>query len=819
MISLKEIKLDYYCHNCKDFKININWLHLEYCGGSNFMINEKGIITCCKCQKKCNILDCKWKCSYCGFEDCGNIHGLPKMFDTYKDKKEELLFILKIADQIKEQCLQRNEQSNKGTFKMSTKEEREIHLFNYGNDDILNYGIKFRTTCPVENCKAPKKDKIIHWKHKPSCGGDILLYKEGKFGCSNCSFSKLFKEYKLKCESCSSLPDSNFQISHALEAIAQYPSSQNLDIFADELMKCLDKQLNVDLTEIDFSSRCPVEECLNNEHEHHWNHECGARIFLNLKGEIICKSCNKKWLFKDYLFNCPNHKEKKPSLIATIKVLSALISQQTYKRNQVFFMEAFKEISKQFQIESLKDEIKAIKFETVCPIEQCYKKTTRYSWKHPVCNEELLLTNEGKLKCLKCNAVILFCDFPFKCEDHNHKPCGIEGAIDSIDSIVIPSQNKEASDNFIIKLTDAIIKQFERNPRVNEIDFISSCPNVNCIRHNTLFNWEHDCGGKFKLTCKGTVRCDKCNFSTMYVDFPEQFCICHCKNKDLTADGITKALCQMNLSLNHPIEKKFTLNVVDVLKDVVEQLDINQKNPNINITNNNDDSLIINNDTIYFVFPCPFPTCQTKNKIHQFLHPSCGGKVILRKKDWKLECEKCDCIIPIEDFQFSCGQNQKKKITSCSDIIKSEDVLFNYFQNSNMKTILSEFKKTLQKSIDARTKSKQENAIAMKMILYIAPCPVRTCLNSKSYMKFNHYNNKKKCGLFFITVDGYLNCNVCNVKLKYANFPFRCEAHVSQPPCLEGALRSIDCLESKDRDNTNKEFYKLLKENLRKQFA
>ena len=696
----REIKLDYCCHNCKKC---IHWLHTEYCAESSLMINEKGIVSCAKCKKTCNILDCKWKCIFCGIENYGNIHGLQQMFKT--DKKEDITFTLKIVDQVKEQFVKRNEQSERGTFELSAAEKKEIQLFNYGLDDELTCGIKFRSTCPVQSCKEP--DKINDWKHKPGCGGDILLYKSGNFGCSNCNFSKKFEEYKLKCESCSSLPAANFQISHVLEAISKYPQSKNLDKFSVKVITYITQRLNLDLKEIVFSSRCPVEKCSNNRVEYPWIHnskECGERVFLNLKGEIYCKTCHQTWLFKDFLFNCSEHKAEKPSLIPTLNVLYELISQQTLTRNKIFFMEVLKKISKQFKIESLSEEIKEIKFETVCPIEQCSKKSTRYTWKHPICGKELLLTNEGKLRCKNCEAVMLFCDFPFKCEDHKSKLCTIKGAIDSIKSIKIPSTNKEAYNNFIIKLSDAIINQFENNPRVNEIDFIAPCPNVNCLKHCILFNWEHiDCGGQFKLTDKGVVRCEKCNFSSVYVDFPEQCCDCHCYSKDLTDNGTKKALCQINYT--HLTEIKF---ISEIQKTVTSQLSISKEelfNKLINITND-DNSFIINNVQIYFVFPCPFLPCKKDNKIHLFLHPSCGGKLILRKKDWTLLCERCESIIPIEDFEFTCRKNPKKKIASYADINKAVDVLLNHFKAPYVKKVITEFRKTLKKSIDERNKKK-----------------------------------------------------------------------------------------------------------------
>ena len=482
MDTLTEMKLDYRCHRCKKC---IQWLHKEYCAESSLMINKEGIVRCINinCQKKCNILDCEWECIDCVIKEYGNINGMQNMIDHAKGKENELHFISQLLPSIKDQFLQRDEQLKRGTFELSAREKKEIQLFNYGIDSEFNCGIKFRSTFPVEECKEP--DEINDWKHEPGCGGDILLYKDGKFGCSNCDFSKLFEEYELKCKSCSSSSASNLQISHALEAISQYPSSKNLDNFAEELINCLNQRIIEDLKEIVFSSQCPVKECSNNKDKYPWTHAvCGERVFLILEGNIKCKSCDQTWLFKDFPFNCPKHSAKNPSLITTIKVLSALISQEIFTWKRIFLMEVFKKISEQFNIADLSEEIKVIKFETICPIEQCSKKNTRYTWKHPICGKELLLTNEGKIKCQNCKAEMLFCDFPFKCEDHNSKLCSIKGATRCLDSIIKPSTNKEASNTFIVELTMAVMTQFEKNPRVNEIDFIAPCPNVNFILFN-----------------------------------------------------------------------------------------------------------------------------------------------------------------------------------------------------------------------------------------------------------------------------------------------------------------------------------------------
>jgi hypothetical protein len=171
----------------------------------------------------------------------------------------------------------------------------------------------------------------------------------------------------------------------------------------------------------------------------------------------------------------------------------------------------------------------------------------------------------------------------------------------------------------------------------------------------------------------------------------------------LTVNGINKALCQINSNYTHPIEIKFISEI-----QIMSQLTISKKEPFSKFDNvtKNDNSLIINNDIIYFVFPCPFPGCKWDNKIHLFLHSSCGGRLVLRKKDWTLLCEKCEIIIPIEDFEFSCGQNLKKKITSYADINKAVDFLLNYFKDPNVKKVITEFRKTLKKSIDERNKKK-----------------------------------------------------------------------------------------------------------------
>ena len=122
------------------------------------------------------------------------------------------------------------------------------------------------------------------------------------------------------------------------------------------------------------------------------------------------------------------------------------------------------------------------------------------------------------------------------------------------------------------------------------------------------------------------------------------------------------------------------------------------------------------------------------------------------------------------------------------------------------------------KPIDNKNKNKQKNTTPINKILYYAPCPVKSCVNRNDCFSFNHCYNKKRCGRFFITAEGFLNCETCKINHQYALFLFTCNKHQAKYSCLEGALHSINVLQSKNNDNKYDKFFKQLRDNVKKQF-
>ena len=50
-----------------------------------------------------------------------------------------------------------------------------------------------------------------------------------------------------------------------------------------------------EMTEIDFISFCPVQECINRNKKYKWTHnQCGGRLKLNDEGMLRCLKCRKK---------------------------------------------------------------------------------------------------------------------------------------------------------------------------------------------------------------------------------------------------------------------------------------------------------------------------------------------------------------------------------------------------------------------------------------------------------------------------------------------------------------------------------------------
>ena len=81
---------------------------------------------------------------------------------------------------------------------------------------------------------------------------------------------------------------------------------------------------------VEFISKCPVDDC-KNENFINWRHVgCSKKEFLNSDGDIICTDCQKKFGFYDARFNCGSHENYKPAsknpqrLIAAFSIMGRL---------------------------------------------------------------------------------------------------------------------------------------------------------------------------------------------------------------------------------------------------------------------------------------------------------------------------------------------------------------------------------------------------------------------------------------------------------------------------------------------------------------
>ena len=65
---------------------------------------------------------------------------------------------------------------------------------------------------------------------------------------------------------------------------------------------------------------------------------------------------------------------------------------------------------------------------------------------------------------------------------------------------------------------------------ISEVDFIAPCPVQDCLNIGKVFRWIHyNCGGYFKITNEGEIRCIRCGTSGLFVDWKFQ-CENHSSN-------------------------------------------------------------------------------------------------------------------------------------------------------------------------------------------------------------------------------------------------------------------------------------------------
>ena len=101
------------------------------------------------------------------------------------------------------------------------------------------------------------------------------------------------------------------------------------------------------ISEIDFVSPCPVEECKNKNTSYKWYHyNCGGHEKITNQGKIYCLKCKIEGLFIDWKFDCGEHDYQEASSQALGYVFSVM--SQLYTKNQLFIAMLNNKVSEQF---------------------------------------------------------------------------------------------------------------------------------------------------------------------------------------------------------------------------------------------------------------------------------------------------------------------------------------------------------------------------------------------------------------------------------------------------------------------------------------
>ena len=102
------------------------------------------------------------------------------------------------------------------------------------------------------------------------------------------------------------------------------------------------------ITEIDFISPCPVQECVNKNKSYRWIHsDCGGREKLNDEGNLRCLKCATKGKFVDWKFNCGDHDYKEVSAQGVSHALAVMAQLAVEKSQQRFIAKTAQAIMKQ----------------------------------------------------------------------------------------------------------------------------------------------------------------------------------------------------------------------------------------------------------------------------------------------------------------------------------------------------------------------------------------------------------------------------------------------------------------------------------------
>jgi hypothetical protein len=91
------------------------------------------------------------------------------------------------------------------------------------------------------------------------------------------------------------------------------------------------------ITEVDFISPCPVQQCVNKQKSYRWIHtDCGGREKLNDEGNLRCLKCGKVGPFIDWKFNCGDHDYEKASAQGIAHALAVMAQIAVDKSQQKF---------------------------------------------------------------------------------------------------------------------------------------------------------------------------------------------------------------------------------------------------------------------------------------------------------------------------------------------------------------------------------------------------------------------------------------------------------------------------------------------------
>ena len=104
------------------------------------------------------------------------------------------------------------------------------------------------------------------------------------------------------------------------------------------------------LTEIDFISPCPVQECINKNDPITWVHVvCGqGKMKLTDQGQLRCINCNRKGTFIDWKFDCGDHDYKEASRQGIAHALAIMAQLVGGENEQVFIATVTQCIMRQF---------------------------------------------------------------------------------------------------------------------------------------------------------------------------------------------------------------------------------------------------------------------------------------------------------------------------------------------------------------------------------------------------------------------------------------------------------------------------------------